>query len=163
MSNGHAIGAGETVQGSGETVQFVTVVIGGQLFGIPIAQVHDVFVPEKVTRVPLAPPEVEGVLNLRGRVVTAINMRRRLNLEPLANEEGMMAVGIEYKGESFGLVIDSVGEVLSLAKQEMEENPSNLDAHWAEISGGVHRLSGQLMVVLDVDRLLTSLIEPKAA
>ncbi|MTI16627.1 chemotaxis protein CheW [Rhodobacteraceae bacterium RKSG542] len=150
-------------QGGGDYIQFVTVVIGGQLFGIPISQVHDVFVPEKVTRVPLAPPEVEGVLNLRGRIVTAINMRRRLHLEPLSGDQGMMAVGIEYKSESYGLVIDAVGEVLNLPVKEMESNPSNLDARWAEISGGVHRLDGQLMVVLDVDRLLTSLIEPKAA
>ncbi|SDR33138.1 chemotaxis protein CheW [Pseudovibrio sp. Tun.PSC04-5.I4] len=150
-------------QGSSDHIQYVTVVIGGQLFGLPISQVHDVFVPEKVTHVPLAPPEVEGVLNLRGRIVTAINMRRKLHLKPNDADQGMMAVGIEYKGESYGLVIDAVGEVLNLPKNEMEVNPSNLDFRWAEISGGVHRLEGQLMVILDVDRLLSSLVEPKAA
>ncbi|KZK76757.1 Chemotaxis protein CheW [Pseudovibrio sp. W64] len=150
-------------QGSADHIQYVTVVIGSQLFGLPISQVHDVFVPEKVTQVPLAPPEVEGVLNLRGRIVTAINMRRKLHLKPNDADQGMMAVGIEYKGESYGLVIDAVGEVLNLPRNEMEANPSNLDFRWAEISGGVHRLDGRLMVVLDVDRLLSSLIEPKAA
>lgn len=150
-------------QGSADHIQYVTVVIGSQLFGLPISQVHDVFVPEKVTQVPLAPPEVEGVLNLRGRIVTAINMRRKLHLKPNDADQGMMAVGIEYKGESYGLVIDAVGEVLNLPRKEMEANPSNLDFRWAEISGGVHRLDGRLMVVLDVDRLLSSLIEPKAA
>ncbi|KZL20876.1 Chemotaxis protein CheW [Pseudovibrio axinellae] len=153
----------ENRQGSADNIQYVTVVIGDQLFGLPISQVHDVFVPEKVTRVPLAPVEVEGVLNLRGRIVTAINMRRKLHLKPNETDQGMMAVGIEYKGESYGLVIDAVGEVLNLLKSEMEANPSNLDFRWAEISGGVHRLDGRLMVVLDVERLLSSLIEPKAA
>lgn len=153
----------EEQQANSDHIQYVTVVIGEQLFGLPISQVHDVFVPEKVTRVPLAPPEVEGVLNLRGRIVTAINMRRKLHLRELEGDQGMMAVGIEYKGESYGLVIDAVGEVLTLPRNEMESNPSNLDFRWAEISGGVHRLDGQLMVVLDVDRLLSSLIEPKAA
>lgn len=137
----------------GDTIQYVTVVIGGQLFGLPISQVHDVFVPESVTRVPLSAPEVAGVLNLRGRIVTAIDMRRRLHLPPL-EEEHMMAVGIEYKHESYGLVIDTVGEVLTLANNSAEPNPTNLDKRWAEISGGVHRLDGRLMVILDVDRLL---------
>lgn len=163
MSNYAATNNNEQLHNSSEHVQYVTVVIGGQLFGLQISQVHDVFVPEKVTRVPLAPPEVEGVLNLRGRIVTAINMRRRLHLPPLEEDQGMMAVGIEFKGESYGLVIDAVGEVLSLPMNEREENPSNLDWRWAEISGGVHRLPGQLMVILDVDKLLQSLIEPKAA
>lgn len=144
-------------------VQYVTVVIGGQLFGLPISQVHDVFVPESVTRVPLSAPEVAGVLNLRGRIVTAIDMRRRLHLPP--REEGtMMAVGIEYKSESYGLVIDTVGEVLTLPSDTTEPNPSNLDKRWAEISGGVHRLDGQLMVILDVERLLGAMFtEPMAA
>ncbi|WP_068087213.1 chemotaxis protein CheW [Polycladidibacter stylochi] len=163
MSNNLGAEVIDVVQGAGEHIQYVTVMIGGQLFGLPISRVHDVFVPEQVTRVPLAPREVEGVLNLRGRIVTAINMRRRLQLPPLEDTKDIMAVGIEHKGESFGLVIDTVGEVLNLPKREQEANPSNLDKRWAEISGGVHRLSGQLMVIIDVDRLLSSLIEPKAA
>ncbi|MBO6757834.1 MAG: chemotaxis protein CheW [Roseibium sp.] len=151
------------IQTSGDMIQYVTVVIGGQLFGLPISQVHDVFVPESVTRVPLSAPEVAGVLNLRGRIVTAIDMRRRLHLPPL--EEGqMMAVGIEYKQESYGLVIDTVGEVLTLPAASSEANPSNLDKRWAEISGGVHRLDGKLMVILDVDRLLGAMFtEPMVA
>ncbi|AXS41750.1 chemotaxis protein CheW [Breoghania sp. L-A4] len=146
------------------TTQYVTVVIGGQLFGLPINQVHDVFAPESVTKVPLSPPEVAGVLNLRGRIVTAIAMRRRLHLEPLESDQTMMAVGIEYKGESYGLVIDAVGEVLNLPESSREPNPTNLDQRWAEISAGVHRLDGQLMVILDVARLLGAMMsEPLAA
>ncbi|MDJ0931903.1 chemotaxis protein CheW [Breoghania sp.] len=146
-----------------ESIQYVTVVIGGQLFGLKISQVHDALVPESVTRVPLAPPEVQGVLNLRGRIVTAINMRRRL-LPPLEGDQTMMVVGIEYKGESYGLVIDTVGEVLTLPVSSREPNPTNLDQRCAEISAGVHRLEGQLMVILDVERLLGAMMnEPLAA
>ena len=153
----------DNFKASADSIQYVTVVIGGQLFGLPISQVHDVFVPESVTRVPLSAPEVAGVLNLRGRIVTAIDMRRRLHLPPL-KEAQMMAVGIEYKHESYGLVIDTVGEVLTLSSNSAEPNPSNLDKRWAEISGGVHRLEGQLMVILDVDRLLGAMFtEPMAA
>ena len=137
-----------------DTTQYVTVVIGGQLFGLPIHKVHDVFVPESMTRVPLSRPEIAGVLNLRGRIVTAINMRRRLGIPPRTGNHGIMAVGIEYRGESYGLIIDEVGEVLNLDASGREANPANLDPRWAEISGGVHRLSGQLMVILDVERVL---------
>ena len=150
--------------GIDDTIQYVTVIIGGQLFGLPISQVHDVFVPESVTRVPLAAPEVAGVLNLRGRIVTAIDMRKRLHLPNRDENTQVMAVGIEHKGESYGLVIDQVGEVLRLSGDSMEANPSNLDKRWAEISGGVHRLDGKLMIILDVARLFGAMVsEPLAA
>lgn len=146
-----------------DQTQFVTVLIGGQLFGLSIDKVHDVFVPERITRVPLAATEIAGVLNLRGRIVTAISMRRRLGLPPREGSHGIMAVGIEYKGESYGLIIDEVGEVLTLPSSGREANPTNLDRRWAEISAGVHRLQGQLMVVLDVERVLGHMFEPMAA
>ena len=146
-----------------ESVQYVTVVIGGQLFGLPIERVHDVFVPESITRVPLSRPEIAGVLNLRGRIVTAIDMRRRLFLPPREGDNTLMAVGIEHKGESYGLLIDNVGEVLTLPTAGREANPVNLDARWGIISGGVHRLNGQLMVILDVDRVLGGMHESLAA
>ena len=149
----HTPGAAANDSHSGQ-IQYVTVFIGGQLFGLPIHKVHDVFVPESMTRVPLSAPEVAGVLNLRGRIVTAINMRRRLGLPQREGNHGIMAVGIEYRGESYGLIIDEVGEVLNLDAAGREANPANLDGRLAEISGGVHRLSGQLMVILDVERVL---------
>lgn len=134
--------------------EYVTVKIGGQLFGLAIERVQDVFMPDAITEVPLSMPEVAGVLNLRGRIVTAIDMRKRLNLQPRSEGETQMAVGIEYHAESYGLIIDEVGEVLRLPQDSFETNPSNLDPRWAAISSGVQRLDGQLMVILDVDRLL---------
>lgn len=150
-------------QGSNTTTQYVTVYIGGQLFGLPIAKVHDVFMPDDMTRVPLSPPEIAGILNLRGRIVTAIDMRRRLSLPPMEGEESPMAVGIEYKGESYGLIIDSVGEVLILENETKEPNPANLDSRWSELADGVHRLDGNLMIVLDVQRLLSDMASAMAA
>lgn len=146
-----------------DSIQYVTVVIGGQLFGLPISRVHDVFVPESITRVPLSRPEIAGVLNLRGRIVTTIDMRRRLDLPSRGDGGQVMAVGIEHKGESYGLLIDNVGEVLDLPSNGREPNPVNLDQRWAAISGGVHRLNGQLMVILDVDRVLGGMAEAIAA
>ena len=144
-------------------IEYVTVLIGDQLFGLPISRVQDVFMPERITRVPLAEPEIAGVLNLRGRIVTAVDMRRRLGLPPRGDERPSMAVGIELRGESYGLLIDTVGEVMKLGEPTLEPNPVNLDTRLARVSAGVHRLDGQLMVILDVDSVLNASAEPLAA
>jgi purine-binding chemotaxis protein CheW len=110
--------------------------------------------PERVTRVPLASHEIAGVLNLRGRIVTVIDMRARLGLPRAEDGKAPMAVGVDLRGESYGLLIDQIGEVLRLPEDGKEDNPVNLDPRMAKLAGGVHRLDGQLMVVLDVDRVL---------
>ena len=143
--------------------EYVTATVGGQLFGLPIARVQDVFVLDRLTRVPLAAPEIAGVLNLRGRIVTAIDMRRRLGLAPPGEVRKRMAIGIEYKGESYGLLIDAIGEVLNLPTAGREGNPVNLEPGLARVSAGVHRLEDRLLVVLDVDRVLDVGQHAKAA
>jgi purine-binding chemotaxis protein CheW len=155
--------AAKVVSAEGAVTEYVTTMIGGQLFGMPISRVQDVFMPERLTRVPLSSSDVAGVLNLRGRIVTAIDMRARLGLPK--NEDGKppMAVGVELRGESYGLLIDSIGEVLKLADDGREVNPVNLDPRMAKMADGVHRLEGQLMVVLDVDRILEIATDKMAA
>jgi purine-binding chemotaxis protein CheW len=142
------------VNANEHTIEYVTATIGGQLFGLPISGVQDVFMPERLTRVPLAAAEFAGMLNLRGRIVTAIDMRRRLGLAAAEEGKQRMAIGIESKGESYGLLIDTIGEVLKLPAASREDNPVNLDTRLARVSAGVHRLEGSLLVVLDVDRVL---------
>jgi purine-binding chemotaxis protein CheW len=134
--------------------EYVTAMVGGQLFGLPIRQVQDVFIPDRLTRVPLAPPEIAGVLNLRGRIVTLIDLSFRLGLERRDNGGPAMAIGVELHGESYGLMIDSVGEVLKLDGAALERNPINLDPRLASVSNGIHRLDGQLLIVVDVNRIL---------
>ncbi|MGN6116991.1 MAG: chemotaxis protein CheW [Nitrobacter sp.] len=149
--------------GESAITEYVTTMIGGQLFGLPISRVQDVFMPERLTRVPLASRDVAGVLNLRGRIVTAIDMRARLGLPKEETDRPPMAVGVELRGESYGLLIDSIGEVLKLPDEGREVNPVNLDPRMATMSAGVHRLDGQLMVVLDVDRVLEIVADKLAA
>ena len=144
-------------------VEYVTATIGEQLFGLPIARVLDVFSPDRLTRVPLAAPDIAGVLNLRGRLVTAIDMRKRLDLAPLSKSEKSMAIGVEYLGESYGLLVDQVGEVLKLPSSSCDPVPVNLGPLWARLATGVHRLDGKLMVVLDVDRIFERHAENLAA
>jgi purine-binding chemotaxis protein CheW len=139
---------------SEDVTEYVTASIGGQLFGLPISRVQDVFLPERLARVPLAPPEIAGLLNLRGRIVTTVDMRRRLGLPQPPSDGSRLAIGIECRGESYGLLIDEIGEVLKLSLASREDNPINFDPNLARVSAGVHRLEGKLLVVLDVDRVL---------
>jgi purine-binding chemotaxis protein CheW len=134
--------------------EYVTAMIGDQLFGLPILRVQDVFIPERLTRVPLAPPEIAGVLNLRGRIVTLIER---------SDDAPLMAIGVESRGESYGLLIDSVGEVLKLDDVARESNPVNLDPRLARVSIGIHRLDGQLLMIVDVDQILDLGIKAIAA
>jgi len=138
----------------GDLIEYITVHVGEQLFGIPVTVVQDVFEVQRMTAVPLSAPEVRGVLNLRGRIVTAIDMRVRLGLPVPDDDTSRMAVGVEENGEAFGLMVDSVGEVLSLAAQDVERTPANLDPRWHQVACGVHRLENDLMVVLDVTKAL---------
>lgn len=139
---------------AGETQDFVTMTIAGQMFGIPVLTVQDILGPQKITRIPLAPPEVAGSLNLRGRIVTAIDVRLRLGLPPRGADEQAMSVVVDHRGESYSLLVDSVGEVLSLKSSDYERNPPTLDVRWRDFSDGIYRLNGQLLVVLDVAQLL---------
>jgi purine-binding chemotaxis protein CheW len=148
---------------SEQDIEYVTATIGGQLFGLPIARVQDVFVPDRIARVPLAPPEIAGLLNLRGRIVTTVDMRQRLGLPAAAPGGPHMAVGIEYRGESYGLLIDAVGEVLKLPAASREDNPVNLEPALVRISAGIHRLDGKLLVILDVDHVLDIGVRAEAA
>lgn len=146
-----------------QQMEFVTVTVAGQMLGLPISRVHDVFVVSEMTSVPLAPGEIAGLLNLRGRVVTAVSLRRRLGLADSGNTERRMAVGLENHGEAYGLLVDEVGEVLKLDPDEMQPNPVHMDRGWVGLSQGVHQLRDKLLIILDVDAVLAFETERQAA
>jgi purine-binding chemotaxis protein CheW len=139
---------------NGPTQDFVTMTVAGQAFGIPVLHVRDVLGPQRITRVPLAPPEIEGSLNLRGRIVTAVNMRQRLNLAKSDFPEKAMAVVVEYEDEPYSLLVDEVGEVLRLPNSQRDNNPATLDAKWRQIADGLYRLDGSLLIVLNIAAVL---------
>ena len=154
MSNSDREQGGATPAFGGETAEFVTFVIDGQLFGIPVLGVQDVLSAHKITRIPLAPAEIAGSLNLRGRIVTAFDVRRRLGLPPWQDNGETMSIVVEHDGELYSLLVDSVGEVLALAVSDYEKNPPTLAPRIRDYSSGIYRLDDQLLVVLDVDALL---------
>ncbi|MCH8862776.1 MAG: chemotaxis protein CheW [Proteobacteria bacterium] len=142
--------------------EFVTVMVDGQCLGIPVLSVHDVLNAQSITRIPKAPPSVVGVLNLRGRIVTAVDLRIHLGFKE--REEGMksMSVVVEHNGDPFSLLIDSVGEVLALPDSQYEKTPVTLDERLRSVSSGIYRLEEGIMVVLDVARLLEFKVEDAA-
>jgi purine-binding chemotaxis protein CheW len=152
-----------TMNNDSRHTEYLTFSTAGQMFGLPIERVQEVFRPARITRVPLAEAKIAGVLNLRGRIVTAIDMRSRLDLHARSEGGASMAIGIECGSESFGLLVDSLGEVLNLPDDGCEANPVNLDHRLARVCAGVYRLDGQLLVVLDVDRILDLGVERAAA
>ena len=137
-----------------ETEEFVTFTIADQLFGIPVLKVQDVLSFCQLTRIPLAPAEITGSLNLRGRVVTALDVRLRLGLPPRPEGSESMSIVAESDGELYSLIVDSVGEVLALSQNALEPNLPTLDPKFRAFSDGIYRLDGKLLVVLDVSRLL---------
>ncbi len=150
LSAANDVGEGQNLNAT----QFVTVFVAGQIFGLPILHVRDVFIVSDVTPVPLAPASVAGLFNLRGRVMTMLSMRAMLGVAR-SDEKGAetTAIGIEWRGESFGLLVDRVGEVMSLSATSRESNPINLDQRWGRLSAGVHQLEGQLLIEVSLDTL----------
>lgn len=135
------------------TEDLVTFYIAGQLFGVPVLMVQDILNVQQITPIPLAPPEISGSLNLRGRIVTAIDVRKRLGLVDREQEESMNIV-VGHDNDLYSLMVDSVGEVLAVNSFSFEKNPPTLDQRFRDYSAGIYRLDGTLLVVLDVNRFL---------
>lgn len=141
---------------------YVTIWLDGQMCGIPVLEVHDVLSKQVMTKIPQSPAAIAGVLNLRGQIVTAIDLRKRLNLADREDSNDEMNVVVEYQAEPYSLIIDKVGDVLSLSNDAFEKNPVTLEACWQEVSTGIFRLEEELLVILDIEKLLT-VADAKAA
>jgi purine-binding chemotaxis protein CheW len=133
---------------------FVTFTVAGQLFGVPVIRVQDILTPDVIAPVPGGPKKVRGLINLRGRIVTVIDMRTHLSLPKAAAGESGMCVTVESRGDFYTLYVDSVGDVITLPKSLREGNPATLDAVWRDVADAVYRTDQGLMVALHVDRLL---------
>jgi purine-binding chemotaxis protein CheW len=136
------------------TEQFVTFRVDGQLFGVNVLGVQDILRTEEIAFVPMAPPEVSGSINLRGRIVTVIDVRSRLGLAAREEGENTMGVTVEQDTELYTLSVDEIGEVMSVPIAKREKIPGTLDQKWHNFAEYIFQLEGELMIVLDIDKLL---------
>jgi purine-binding chemotaxis protein CheW len=120
----------------------------------PILQVRDMLAPQEITPIPLAPSEIAGSLNLRGRIVTSLDLRVRLGLPMGDVGQDRTSIVVEHHGDLYSLIIDTVGEVLELSSKKPERTPATLEASWSRFSNGIYRLDVGLLLVLDIDRVL---------
>lgn len=134
--------------------QFLAVTVVDQWLGLPVSEVRDVLRTARLTTIPAASAAIAGIMNLRGRVVTAIDLRRRLGLPPAAADARPFNVVVDHRGEPYGLVVDRVGDVLSLASGDIEAVPDNLDSVWRSVASGIHRMANGLLLTVDIGRLL---------
>lgn len=139
-----------TMHGGMADMRCFTVTVDGRNFGLPVEAIQTVFEMVAVTPVPLAPAEVLGLVNLRGKIATAVSLRRRLGGDPHAKELSNLAVGLDHRGESFALVVDAVGDVMTLDHGTEIEIPPHLGAEGIKFSS-VHRLDAEILPVLDLD------------
>ncbi|MDP7602910.1 MAG: chemotaxis protein CheW [Alphaproteobacteria bacterium] len=134
--------------------QFVTVKVDDQLFAIPMLIVDSIQSEQTATPIPLAPKAVTGATNLRGHIVTVIDIRTRLGLAPRQSDDLCMHVVVEHRGELYSLEVDSIGEVEAPDPDTFEATPSTLASNWRAVTSGVYRLEGDLLLVHDVNQLL---------
>jgi purine-binding chemotaxis protein CheW len=133
--------------------EYVTATVGGQMIGMPILGVQDVFAPDRIAPVPLAPAEVRGLMNLRGRIVTIIDLRVRLGLDGGERGASPMVIGAELDGQSYGLLVDAVGEVMKIDSASVEAVPINTEPVLAAVSSGVHRIESGLLLLVDLRKV----------
>ena len=136
------------------SIQYVTVVIGGQLFGLPIERVHDVFMPESITRVPLSRPEIAGVLNLRGAIVPVLDLRLRFGLAREEYTATTVTVIVMVNGRQFGVVVDAVSDVVEVAPGAVRPVPDMGTTVDTEYLKGLVSIGERMVLLLDVDKLL---------
>ena len=134
--------------------QYSTFCVGDLFFGIEVLKVQEVLRYLEMTSVPLAPDVIEGLINLRGQIVTAVDMRRRLGLDKRAAGETPMNMVVRSDEGAVSLLVDEIGDVLDVTAGSYEPAPDNMPAEQRELIEGVYKLEGRLLLVLDTERVL---------
>lgn len=132
-----------------ENRQFCTFYVNDILFGVEVLDVQEVLRYQEMTEVPLAASEVSGLINLRGQIITAIDLRTRMNLPPREQGRKPMNVVIRTDNDVLSFLVDSIGDVLEVSDENFENAPDTIDHATRELVSGVYKLEGRLMMVLD--------------
>jgi purine-binding chemotaxis protein CheW len=142
--------------------QVCSFVLGDLVFGVEVMKVQEVLRFQAMTRVPLASSMVRGLINLRGQIVTAVDVRARFGLPPLSAEREPMNVVLSTGDSVVSLLVDDIGDVLDLDEADFERPPATLPAVFRDVVVGVYKLERTLLLMLDVERIVTPEPSPSA-
>ena len=136
------------------TIQYSTFYVGDSLFGIDVMQVQEVLRYQHMTKVLLAPPVIRGLINLRGQIVTAVDLRKRMNLPP--RKDGALPLNIVVRWDEgvISLLVDQISDVLEVDSSAHEAPPRTLPLEQQQLISGLYKLDGKLLLVLNVERAL---------
>lgn len=144
----------ESTTSLSHTKKLVTFTVAEQLFGIAINKVQDILVPERIAPIPLAPAQVRGAINVRGKIVTVIDVRARLDLDPAVEAVNGTALTVEHNSGLYTLLVDKVGDVVEVPEADGGETLAMPDRQWRDIATGIVKMEDSVIVVMDVDRFL---------
>ena len=136
--------------------QFCTFFLKDQFFGVPVQQVQEVIRYQEMTRVPLVPAVIRGLINLRGQIVMAVDLRRRFGMEDRPDNELPMNVVVRTDDGAVSFLVDEIGDVLEAEDENFERPPETLQKRARELVQGVYKLQGRLMLVLDTERAVSA-------
>jgi purine-binding chemotaxis protein CheW len=143
-----------TIETSSENLEFSTFYVGGALCGINILYIQEINKHFEITKVPQASDYVEGILNLRGRIVTIIDLGRKLGLDPVNDNKNNRNIIVNSEDEHIGLLVDSISDVVTAKKKDIEPAPSNIGGVKGKFFQGVLKTEKQLIGILDIDEVL---------
>ena len=143
--------------------QYSTFFLKDQFFGVPVEQVQEVIRYQEMTRVPLVPVVIRGLINLRGQIVMALDLRCRLGMEPRPEEQLPMNVVVRTADGAVSFLVDDIGDVLGVEEDCFEPPPETLQGETRELIKGVYKLQDRLLLVLDIEKTLASHLAEEAA
>lgn len=142
--------------GSQEIVQLATFTVGGEQYAIDIMRIKEIINPLRVTPVPRAPAFIEGVIELRGAILPVVDLRKRFDLPATPPTRATKYIIVSVAGRILGLIVDGVSEVLRISRSELRPPPPFGAADAARYFSGVCQHDGRIVMILDIDRVLTS-------
>jgi purine-binding chemotaxis protein CheW len=141
----------------GGVKQLCTFYVGEGYFGIPVQEVQEVVRPQPITPVPLAPKVIRGLINLRGQILTAVDLRYPLGPGEPGDPAKLMNVVVRTGDSPISFLVDEIGEVLDVAEESFEAAPETLRGAMRELIGGAYKLEGRLLLALNTERTLDSI------
>lgn len=134
--------------------QYCTFYLDDQFFGVEVERVQEVFLYREITEVPLSSSVIRGLINLRGQIITAIDMRRRLGMNDLPEEQRPINVVVRTDDHEVSLLVDRIGDVLKVSSDNFEPPPNTISGITRELVRGIYKLEGQLLIIIDTEKTI---------